>query len=246
VPVGLGGVIHINVNCSDLIRSMPFYRDELGLDPVTRSAPDGPQAGSAFGLTTAHWDAYMMAGPERFARPVVDLLEWVEPAPVLRDADSNCGFQSLRFGSPAGSAAGVAGVGAGAGVGGSLADPDGVDIELVDGPPGLAGVTIGCSDLARSRRFYSDIVDLGSFVELRRGAGRAPAAANTVGPWRMALGTADVDADVEWLRRAGVPCLSDPVDMAMGPGLPVLRFVLFSDPDGTMLELIERPAAIPA
>ena len=233
MTVGLGGVIHINVNCSDLSRSLPFYRDELGLEPVTRSAPDGPQDGSAFGLSTAQWDAYMMAGPDGFARPVVDLLEWLEPAPVVRDADTTCGFQSLRFGS--------AGAAAGAGAGRSVADPDGVEVELVNGPPGLAGITIGCSDLARSRRFYSEVVDLGSFVELRRGTGRAPAAANTLGPWRMALGTADVDADVEWLKRAGIPCLSEPVDMAMGPGLPVLRFVLFSDPDGTMLELIERP-----
>ena len=230
MPVGLGGVIHINVNCSDLSRSLSFYRDELGLEPVTRSAPDGPQDGSAFGLSTARWDAYMMAGPDGFARPVVDLLEWLEPSPVPRGRDATCGFQSLRFGSDAGVAR-------------SVADPDGVEIEFVDGPPGLAGVTIGCSDLARSRRFYSEIVDLGDFVELREGNGSAPAAANTLGPWRMALGTADVDADVEWLRRAGVPCLSDPVDMAMGPGLPVLRFVLFSDPDGTTLELIERPAA---
>jgi hypothetical protein len=57
----------------------------------------------------------------------------------------------------------------------------------------------------------------------------------------MALGTDDIDADVAALRGLGVACLSDPVELAMGPGLPLLRFVLFPDPDGTMLELIERP-----
>jgi len=29
----------------------------------------------------------------------------------------------------------------------------------------------------------------------------------------------------------------------MGPGLPALRALLFPDPDGTMLELIESPAS---
>jgi hypothetical protein len=57
----------------------------------------------------------------------------------------------------------------------------------------------------------------------------------------MALGTDDIDADVDALAAAGVRCLTPPVEMSMGPGLPDLRFVLFPGPDGEMLELIERP-----
>ncbi len=91
--------------------------------------------------------------------------------------------------------------------------------------------------------FYDEVVGLGSFVELVADpdAGPAPSSATTVGIWRMALGTEDIDADVEALRGLGVRCLTAPVSMSMGPGLPTLRFVLFPDPDGTMLELIERP-----
>lgn len=80
-------------------------------------------------------------------------------------------------------------------------------------------------------------------MRLVPGQGEAPPAANTVGIWRMALATADIEADVAWLHQAGVPCRSEPVKMSMGPGMPEVRFVLFSDPDGTILELIERPVA---
>jgi catechol 2,3-dioxygenase-like lactoylglutathione lyase family enzyme len=107
----------------------------------------------------------------------------------------------------------------------------------------LIGVTIACSDLGRSQQFYGEVVDLGGFVRLVAGDGAAPPSANTVGIWRMALATDDIDADVAWLRQAGVPCRSEPVGLSMGPGLGPVRFVLFSDPDGTTLELIERPGA---
>jgi catechol 2,3-dioxygenase-like lactoylglutathione lyase family enzyme len=112
---------------------------------------------------------------------------------------------------------------------------------LTRGPAGLAGVTIGVSDMDRSGRFYEEVVALDGFVRLVPGDGVAPPSANTVGIWRMALATEDIDADVDRLRRAGVACRSGPVEMSMGPGLPALRFVVFSDPDGTALELIERP-----
>jgi catechol 2,3-dioxygenase-like lactoylglutathione lyase family enzyme len=116
-------------------------------------------------------------------------------------------------------------------------------VQVKPGPPGLLGVTIGCTDIDRSRRFYEEIVELGDFVDLVPAEGEAPPAANTLGAWRMALATEDIDADVSQLRARGVSCLSEPAEMEMGPGLPALRFVLFPDPDGTMLELIERRPA---
>jgi len=221
-------VIHVNVNCTDLARSMTFYRDELGLKPVTRTNPAEPQDGAAFGLPTAQWDAWMMGGAGGFGAPVIDLLEWIVPRPAARSGDGTAGFRSLHIGRPGGP-------------GRELTDPDGTALEVIDAGVGLMGVTIGCTDLGRSRRFYEEVVDLGEFVRLVEGEGAAPAAANTVGIWRMALATDDIDADVAWLRRAGVPCLSGPVELSMGPPLPTLRFMLFSDPDGTTLELIERP-----
>ena len=221
-------MIHVNVNCTDLARSMAFYRDELGLKAVTRTNPPEPQDGAAFGLATAQWDAWMMGGAGGFRAPVIDLLEWIVPPPALRSGTGTAGFRSLHIGRPGGP-------------GRQMTDPDGTAVEMIDGAVGLIGVTIGCTDLGRSRRFYQEVVDLGEFVRLVEGEGAAPPAANTVGIWRMALATDDIDADVAWLRRAGVPCLSGPVELSMGPPLPTLRFMLFSDPDGTTLELIERP-----
>ena len=43
------------------------------------------------------------------------------------------------------------------------------------------------------------------------------------------------------MNRLGVATLSPPAAMAMGPGLPDLRFVCCRGPDGEVLELIEQP-----
>ena len=54
-------VQHCNVNCRDLDRSVAFYRDELGLTPLVRTAPS-PQDGAGFGLSgPVRWDAWMMS-----------------------------------------------------------------------------------------------------------------------------------------------------------------------------------------
>ena len=224
--------MHVNVNCTDLERSVAFYRDTLGLQPVTRTAPTEAQPGDAFGLASAQWDAWIMGGERGFSRPVVDLLQWIVPPPETRSEPGTVGFRRLHVGVPGGD-------------GRVLRDPDGTEIKVDDAPAGPTGVTVGCTDAVRSGRFYGELLGLETFVELASGAGTAPPAANTVGIWRMALATEDIDADVAALTAAGVRCLSDPVEMSMGPGLPLLRFVLFPDPDGTMLELIQRPAAGP-
>jgi len=223
-------VVHLNVNCTDLARSLAFYRDEVGLQAHTRTAPAAPQPGGGFGLESAQWDAWMMGGPEGFAATVVDLLEWKQPPPAPRPPGAACGFRRLRVGVPGAPPR-------------ALVDPDGTDLDIEPGRGGPAGVVVACSDRARSEAFYRDVVGLDAFVSLveARGAAPAPAAANTVGIWRLALGTDDIDADVAALTAAGVHCLSAPVEMSMGPGLPDLRFVLFPGPDGEMLELIERP-----
>jgi catechol 2,3-dioxygenase-like lactoylglutathione lyase family enzyme len=65
--------------------------------------------------------------------------------------------------------------------------------------------------------------------------------ANRVGPFRLALYTDDIDRDHAALVDAGVRCWSPPARLEMGPGIPPLRALLFDDPDGTVLELIEPP-----
>ena len=73
----------------------------------------------------------------------------------------------------------------------------------------------------------------------------APAAAarpaNTLGMWRTAFLVPDVDAAYQELRGRGIDAISAPVEMAMGEGLPDLRFFCFAGPDGEVLELIEEP-----
>lgn len=69
----------------------------------------------------------------------------------------------------------------------------------------------------------------------------APRPANAIGMWRTALLVTDLDAAYSELGRLGISTLSPPAAMAMGPGLPELRFVCYRGPDGEVLELIEQP-----
>jgi catechol 2,3-dioxygenase-like lactoylglutathione lyase family enzyme len=68
-----------------------------------------------------------------------------------------------------------------------------------------------------------------------------PRPANTLGMWRSALLVTDLDASCAELGRLGITTLSPPTALAMGPGLPELRFVCFPGPDGEIIELIEQP-----
>jgi catechol 2,3-dioxygenase-like lactoylglutathione lyase family enzyme len=80
-------------------------------------------------------------------------------------------------------------------------------------------------------------------TQWKRPAPAVPAypSANNLGIFRMALITTDIDADYAELERRGIACVSPPATLDMGPGLPELRALLFPDPDGAMVELIEAP-----
>ena len=71
----------------------------------------------------------------------------------------------------------------------------------------------------------------------------ASRAANTLGMWRSAFLLADLDAAVDELARRHIDTISAPVTLAMGPGLPNLRFVCFRGPDDEVIELIEQPVS---
>lgn len=293
-------VFHLNVNCSSLERSLPFYRDALGLTPATHTVSP-PQPGDAFGLTTAAWDAWILHDDRGYEGAVVDLLEWQEPRPTgAPPATANTlGFARLGFTTADldRAHARVAATGArhltephevtmtGAPTMRTFvtADPDGTPVELVSGASDrFSFVAINCSDLDRSVGFYEQVLGFvprvrfapgprdesalglgpdaewemaylddpradGTFaidlVEWRRPAptGTPSAQANRVGPFRLALLTDDIDAAHAELERAGVGCWTPPATLDMGPGLPALRALLFPDPDGTVLELIEAP-----
>jgi catechol 2,3-dioxygenase-like lactoylglutathione lyase family enzyme len=74
-----------------------------------------------------------------------------------------------------------------------------------------------------------------------RPVGRPYAEANHLGIFRLAMLVPDIEAAYVELQSKGIPCWSPPEALAMGPGLPTVKALLFSDPDGTTLELIESP-----
>lgn len=295
-------VFHLNVNCSSLERSLPFYRDALGLTPATHTVSP-PQSGAAFGLVTAAWDAWVLHDDRGYEGAVVDLLEWQEPRPVGTPptAANALGYARLGFTTADldASHARVAASGAthltephevtmaGAPTMRTFvtADPDRTAIELVSGDADrFSFVAINCSDLDRSVEFYEQVLGFvprarfapgardetalglgpdaewemaylddpranGIFtidlVQWRRPAptGAPSTEANRIGPFRLALLTNDIDAAHAELERVGVACWTPPATLDMGPGLPELRALLFPDPDGTVLELIEAPTA---
>lgn len=233
-------IAHTNVNCSDLDRSMAFYRDVIGLQAHTRTTPESPQAGAAFGLDLVQWDAWMMGGDTGFDAPMLDLLEWQVPRPAgTPPADPTTpGFARVRFSSDAD----------------VDVDPDGTRLDIVAGDVArLAGVVVNCTDLARSRHHYADVCGLADDGDVLRDpatgfevhlvetsvAPVAPRSANQLGIFRMAWLTDDVDRDHAELLAAGVKPMAPPATLAMGSGLPTVRALFWRDPDGACLELIE-------
>ena len=78
-------VVHVNVNCSELRRSLRFYGEQLGLSALSHTRPALPQDGSGFGLAgRALWDAYLMHDSRGALAPAIDLLRWEIPLPTGR------------------------------------------------------------------------------------------------------------------------------------------------------------------
>ena len=185
------GVFHVNLNCTDLERSLAFYGGLLGLTVGTATAPTDDQDGAAFGLPTVRWHGHVLHdGRGLGAGLALDLLQWDTPAPAgtpnlaadlgfnrlgLYVADLDATFARLV-------AAGVRTHGAphATTVEGSptvrtvvVDDPDGLLVELVDlGIDRTAFVAVGVSDLERSVEFYRDVLGFDPMFE--RGPLRQP------------------------------------------------------------------------
>ena len=237
-------VQHCNVNCSSLERSVTFYRDELGLNPLVRSNPR-PQDGVGFGIEgPAQWDAWMMSDGR--ANPVIDLLEWKLPAPTRRPQTAqDLGMTSIQLEH------------SGISVPTEMRDPDGTPIELVPGDATrISGVKINVRDADRSRDWYRSVLGLHQFGDkifvveddfaINLQPVQSPSSASVrvtdLGIFRMAFLVDNAFEAVNQVRRRGVEC-PDPVWLDMGPTIPIdgIWATLFNDPDDTCLEFIQAP-----
>lgn len=178
MALSLLSTVHMNVNCTDLDRSLAFYRDLIGLRPATHTNPP-PQDGTGFGLSgDVQWDAHILHD-DRSGGPAIDLLEWQRPTPVgSPPARANeVGFARVCLSHPDldelhGSfvAAGVHtwSAPADAEVAGAAMrflcsfDPDGTCVEFIEMPGAVRLVHAGlnCTDLDRSAAWYREIMGL--------------------------------------------------------------------------------------
>jgi catechol 2,3-dioxygenase-like lactoylglutathione lyase family enzyme len=183
MALSVQSVMHINVNCSDLERSLGFYRDAVGLVPASHTNPV-PQDGAGFGMVgRVQWDAHILQDARGFAGPGVDLLEWKQPRPVgqaprdlqqlgfsrvgLRVPDIGAAHRRvIEFGAPCLSPPVKSHAGAGEPVAQRFLcrDPDGTALEIVESDsvtgPQLSHVNVNCSDLARSIEWYERVLGL--------------------------------------------------------------------------------------
>ena len=184
MALDLLSVAHVNVNCSDLERSLHFYRDLVGLTPTTHTRPM-PQEGAGFGLPgKVVWDAYMLQDSRAPLGPSIDLLEWQTPKPVGRPHPeaNHLGFMRLclahgdldalhaRL-----TAAGVATRSAPVSVpvlpGQNVrffccSDPDGTCVEFIElgGPVRLSHININCRNLDQSSEWYQRVLGVSAIA----------------------------------------------------------------------------------
>ncbi len=180
MALSLLAVVHVNVNCTELERSLAFYRDVVGLTPVSHTNPP-PQKGAGFGLDgEVQWDAYLLHDDRGVGGPAVDLLEWKRPAPIGRppQAAHHLGFFRLCLTHPDLDAlharlreAGVPCRSAPVEVPVlrdravrflCCADPDGATVEFIEqpGPTRLLHVNVNCRDLDASSAWYQQVLGL--------------------------------------------------------------------------------------
>jgi len=184
MPLDILNVAHCNVNCSNLERSIGFYRDFVGLAPTAHTLPE-PQDGSGFGLTgDVQWDAWMMSDGRGHMGTVVDLLEWKQPRPIGAPypEPNHLGMFRVCFSVPdieqvhrRALARGIPCLSPPVDVpirsehapsvrALFTRDPDGTLVEFIE-QPGASGVqfvhvNVNCSDLAASRAWYERVLGL--------------------------------------------------------------------------------------
>ncbi len=208
MAISIQRVMHVNVNCSDLERSLAFYRDVVGLEPASHTNPV-PQDGSGFGMQgEVQWDAHILHDARGFAGPGIDLLEWQRPRPTGRPASepNHLGFFRVCLLVPDIDRVYERVVSKGVecespplevpvGPDSELIaraflcrDPDGTAVEFIEQASAsqtrLIHINVNCSDLARSLHWYERVLGL----EVRGGSRPGPVPGSVFG----------LDGDAEW------------------------------------------------
>ncbi len=208
MAISIERVMHVNVNCSDLERSLGFYRDVVGLTPASHTNPV-PQDGAGFGMQgQVQWDAHIMQDARGFAGPAIDLLEWKQPGPIGRPPaqPNHLGLFRVCLLVPDIDAVHRRAVSEGVACitppvevpvdpeSGLIVrvflcrDPDGTAIEFVEqasvSQTQLIHVNLNCSNLARSVEWYERVLGL----EVRGGSHPGPVSGAAFG----------VSGEVEW------------------------------------------------
>jgi catechol 2,3-dioxygenase-like lactoylglutathione lyase family enzyme len=198
--------MHVNLNCTDLDRSLRFFRELAGLEPLVHTNPV-PQDGAGLGLEgEVQWDARILHDRRGFEGPALDLLQWTAPGPVGRPypepnhlgmfrlcllvPDLDAVYRRARSaGVPCLSAPLLVPVDPQQGLEVRVflcRDPDGTTIEFVEQPgdPRLIHVNVNCSDLSRSCEWYQRVLGL----EVRGGSRPGPVSGEAFG----------LPGEVEW------------------------------------------------
>lgn len=178
-------IVHVNVNCADLDRSLHFYTELIGLSPLSHTYPP-PQDGAGFGLPgRVQWDAHLLHDDRGFAASAIDLLEWKSPPPIGRPPReaNHLGLFRLCLTHPdldalhrhltahavaCRSEPATLPVLPGTSVRFLCCDdPDGTCIEFIEmpGPVRLLHVNLNCSDLDVASDWYQRIVGLAPIAE---------------------------------------------------------------------------------
>jgi len=200
-------VVHVNVNCSQLARSLDFYQGALGLTPLSHTRPV-PQDGAGFGMPgRVQWDAWIIHDDRGQRAQGIDLLEWKLPTPMGRAATPHeLGFSRLLLTTRDASAlharlaaAGATPLAAPASLGGArggflVRDPDGALLEIAEAAdaanaapaPRFAGVALNVGDLAHSVPWYERLLGLRASETLHCEADAASFGSSGAARWREA------------------------------------------------------------
>ncbi len=208
MAISIQNVMHVNINCSDLERSLIFYRDIVGLQTGSHTNPV-PQDGAGFGMKgQVQWDAHILQDARGFSGPGIDLLEWKQPGPCGRPhtEPNHLGFFRVCLLVPNIDAVYQRAVSSGVACesppvevpvdpdSGLIVrvfvcrDPDGTAIEFVQeesvSQAQLIHVNVNCSDLSRSLDWYEGVLGL----QVRGGSHPGPVSGSAFG----------MDGQVEW------------------------------------------------